>query len=214
MFNSFNIKQKRIIIIVAIIIAVGIMYYIYNNASNKIEISNEEMLVQKNVVLEENKREKEEIVIHITGSVKVPGIVMLEEGARIKDAIEAAGGLTEDADISKLNLAYVLEDGTKVKIPSIKEDLDGDEIISQESGENVIEEEENKTSSKKKSTININKATQEEFENLPGIGPSLAKKIIDYRKENGNFQNSEDIKSVNGIGESKYENIKSYIYVK
>ena len=214
MFDNFSIKQKRIIIIVAIIISVGIMYYIYSNAGNKIEISNEEMLIQKNAVLSENKKEEEEIVIHITGSVKIPGIVKLEEGARIKDAIEAAGGLTEDADISKLNLAYVLEDGTKIKIPSVKEDLDDDEILSQESGENVIEEEENKTSSKKKSTININKATQEEFENLPGIGPSLAKKIIDYRKENGNFQNSEDIKSVNGIGESKYENIKSYIYVK
>ena len=136
-------------------------------------------------------------------------------GSRIEDAIESAGGLTENADITKVNLAYVVEDGTKIKIPSASEEDIGDEdIIDSKSGDNIIIEENAVPSNNSPQTININKATEKEFETLPGIGPSLASKIIEYRNQNGKFESIEDIKNVNGIGDNKYEKIKDLITVK
>lgn len=123
------------------------------------------------------------------------------------------GGLTEDADISNVNLAYVLDDGIKIKIPS-NLDIEEENVTTEDNGENIIEKnntQENNTSSK---GININKANTTELETLPGIGPSLASKIVRYREENGKFSTIEDLKKVNGIGDSKYENIKNLISVK
>jgi len=215
MLENLSSKQKKIIIIIAIIIISGIIFYVYN--SNKIDNSTleDEILVANNSTektKEENTEEKNKIIIHITGAVKIPGIVKLDEGSRIEDAINKAGGLTEDADISRVNLAYVLEDGTKIKIPSNLDvgDLQ-DDVLSNGSGEGIIEESEKTTQS---SSLNINRATEQDLQKLPGIGPSLASKIINYRNENGKFSTVEDIKNVNGIGDSKYENIREYICVK
>ena len=162
-----------------------------------------------------NTTEENEVIIHITGSVKNPGIVRLKEGSRIEDAIEAAGGLTENADISKVNLAYVVDDGTKIKIPSSQEeDIGDEEIIDSGSGENIIIEKNTTSSNKSSQTININKATETELQTLPGIGASLASRIIEYRSQTGKFGSIEEIKNVNGIGDSKFENIKDLISVK
>ena len=191
--------------------------FIYNKNQTKDDtILENDILITNtstNNNLVENEFAKDLVVVHITGSVKNPGIVKLSEGSRIEDAIQAAGGLTENADISKVNLAYVLDDGIKIKIPSITDDDIGDEeIINEESGENIIEND--TTSSKNNKSININKATETELETLPGIGASLASRIVEYRKQNGNFSSIEDIKNVSGIGDSKYLNIKDFITVK
>ena len=218
MFDSLNSKQKKIIIIIGIVVILSIVVYIFK--SNSIDKSgmNEEILVTSNStnsVKDIISEDKEKIIIHITGAVKIPGIVKLNEGSRIEDAINKAGGLTETADISKVNLAYVLEDGMKIKIPSNTDigDLD-DNIISSDSGENIVEDVENGENLAQSTSLNINKATEQELQNLPGIGPSLAYKIINYRNENGKFSTVEDIKNVNGIGDSKYENIRDFICVK
>ena len=164
------------------------------------------------------------IYIYITGEVKNPGIVKLNENSRIIDAINSAGGTTNNANISKINLAYVLKDGMKVNIPN-KEDLKNNnnfDYITMSSGDGKnddIPESENSLSSKSdksntnKSVVNINTATQTELETLPGIGPSIALKIINYRNENGKFSSIDEIKNVSGIGDSKFENIKKYITV-
>lgn len=120
-------------------------------------------------------------------------------GSRISDAIEKAGGLTASADVSKINLAYILEDGEKLYIPSINDKEDVEYLLSEKSGS---------------SKININTAKLEELQNIPGVGPSIAQAIIDYREENGKFMNIEDIKSVSGVGESKYKKMEEYIKVK
>lgn len=220
MLDNLSSKQKKIIIIIGVIIILGIIIYIYkSNSIDEYSVDNEEILVSSNntnnttSTNETNTENKDKIIIHITGAVKTPGIVKLEEGSRIEDAINKAGGLTEDADITKVNLAYVLEDGIKIRIPSSSDfgDLQEDNILSNESGENIVEDIENSSQS---SSININKATEQELRNLPGIGASLASKIIDYRDHNGKFSTIEDIKNVNGIGDSKYENIKDYICIK
>lgn len=174
---------------------------------------------------EENNIETEnKIFVYITGEVNEPGIVKLNENSRIIDAINSAGGTTNNANISKINLAYVLKDGMKVNIPS-KEDLKNNsnfDYITMSSGDGKNDntaENESSLSSKSdksntnKSTVNINTATQTELETLPGIGPSTALKIINYRNENGKFSSIDEIKNVSGIGDSKFENIKKYITV-
>ncbi len=215
MLDNLTKKQKIIVIAIAGIVVIGIMYFIYNKNQVKEDINIENEILVNNVITNENNTNDDIVIIHITGSVKNPGIVKLKEGSRIEDAIESAGGLTENADITKVNLAYVVEDGTKIKIPSASEEDIGDEdIIDSKSGDNIIIEEKAVPTNNSTQTININKATEKEFETLPGIGPSLASKIIEYRNQNGKFESIEDIKNVNGIGDNKYEKIKDLITVK
>lgn len=169
----------------------------------------------------------EKIYVYVTGQVNIPGVVILNKGSRIADAINAAGGTTSKANTTKINLVYVLEDGMKVNVPS-NDDLKKDsnfEYITKDSGEgagdaNNLNTDSNSsgTSSNTKrerisSIVNINTATQTELETLPGIGPSTALKIINYRKENGKFSSIEDLKNVNGIGDNKFEALKKYITV-
>lgn len=209
-----NLSKKQLIILIAIggVIVFVIGYYIYTTTSNEsyeqLDIISEEKDNQNKENVE-NKQE-EMIVVHIAGEVKKPGIVKIKEGARIADIIEEAGGLTENANITNINLAYIIEDGQKITIPS-KDEKEEKENITTESGEGIINEEQGISSQKQ---ININKATKEQLCELQGIGESTADKIITYRKENGNFKQVEDIKNVPGIGDAKYENIKDKISVK
>ena len=211
MLDNLDNKQKKIVIIVGIIIIIGILYFIYNGIDKKStdQIDNNMLSIENNT--KENDGSKELVIVHITGAVKTPGIVKLPEGARIEDAIDKAGGLTEDADISDVNLAYVLEDGIKIKIPTISEEKN-EEIIINSSGEGIVEKEISNNSENK--IININKANETDLQTLPGIGASLAGRIVEYRNSNGKFNEIEDIKNVSGIGDSKYENIKNLICVK
>lgn len=220
-----RIKFNKIILLpISIIILLLIGYYIYYNNSTiyqEFESSSEieELLTYEEEKLEEKSEEKEGaemIMVHITGEVKNWGVVELEKGARIIDAVNKAGGFTEEADTQKVNLAYVLTDGIKIYIPSKNENLNDtsstEKYITEESGDNVITEENNMVKTNN-SLVNINKATQTELETLPGIGPSTALKIISYREEQGDFLEVEDIKNVPGIGDSKFENIKQLICV-
>lgn len=154
----------------------------------------------------QSKEAKNTIIVHVAGCVEKEGVVELEEGARIADAIEKAGGATLDANMSKVNLAYKLKDGQKLYVPSNIED-DEETAIVTEKGEGIQGEANGKTGAK----ININTATQTELETLSGIGPSMALKIIEYRTKNGEFNTIEDIKNVPGIGDAKFEAIKDEI---
>lgn len=213
-----NLSKKQLMILIAIggAIVFVIGYYLYTATSNEsyeqLDIISEEKedLNKENV---ENEQE-EIIVVHIAGEVKKPGIVKIKEGARIADIIEEAGGLTEKANITNINLAYIIEDGQKITIPSKEQKIvaEQEEYIQTENGEGIINEEQGTSS--KNQVVNINKATKEELQTLQGIGESTAEKIITYRKENGNFKQIEDIKNVPGIGDAKYQNIKDKISVK
>lgn len=214
---EFTTKQKIIIIsIIIVLIIVGIYVYNIRFSEDINENTNENQLNTSFVenILEKDDKNKE-IIVHITGAVKKNGIVKLKDGARIYDAIEMAGGSTDDADLSKINLAYVLEDGQKVYIPKIGEinqENAEEEYITFEYGNNKnIIQDYNKGGNEK---VNINTADQTELETLPGIGTATAEKIIDYRNKNGKFSSIEDIQNVKGIGNAKYENIKESICVK
>ena len=193
------------------------------------EIEEEEIQENKDSITEVELKD-EKIYVYITGEVNNPGVVILPYGSRVSDAIDLAGGVTSNADIMKVNLVYMLQDGMKVNIPS-KNELKNNpnfEYITMSSGDekddanssstrNSSSTSENKSSNNESafriSNVNINTATQTELETLPGIGPSLALKIINYRKENGKFSSIDELKNVSGIGNNKYEEIRKYIYV-
>jgi competence protein ComEA len=159
-----------------------------------------------------NIEEQENIKIHIAGEVNFNGIIALKEGSRIDDAIEKAGGLTENADISEVNLAYPVEDGQKIYIPSKAEMVEAKK--EEKTIETVIESGSLSIgSSTKNGKVNINTANLEELQKISGIGESLAQRIINYRTENGKFKNVEDLKNVSGIGDKKYESIKDQICI-
>lgn len=208
-------KKDKIKIFLIILMIVGILIYTiisYKKEIDEFEYYDENIIFSNEVEVIENNVANEEISkikVYITGEVNNPGVKELEIGARIEDLINTAGGLTINADISGVNLAYCLEDGMKVNIPNIKHKLEN-EIISTENENGIIENMENKNSVK----INLNKATLAELCELPGVGESLAQRIVDYRKENGNFKKIEDLKNVSGFGDKKYESIKEYIVVK
>ena len=138
----------------------------------------------------------------------------MAKGQRIVDAIEAAGGVTDLADLSKVNLAYVLSDGQKVRIPSVndKED-DAQYIVSGCDGRVLLDAGNSAVGGGMAGKVNINTANQTELETLSGIGPSIAAKIIQYREKNGKFRKVEDLKNVSGIGESKFESLKGEVEV-
>ena len=206
--------NKKIIFI--IIIISGIIYGIFNYFTQNMNKENLENISQdiiinnqtENTTEENNNQEK--IVIHITGAICNEGIYELEENSRIADAVKMAGGLKEDADLKQINLAYVLEDGMKINIPSKNESTNE---ASNNTESYITKENLNTSNNVKTSKVNINSATQTELESLPGIGPSTALKIINYRKEKGKFNKIEDIKNVNGIGESKFNKIKEFIKI-
>lgn len=207
--ENLNKNQKIILTIILILMLVFIGYYIIKKTSNSEYISleiNENENTENNII--DEKIEEKDIIIHIAGAVQKQGIVKIKEGSRISDVIESAGGITEDADLSKINLAYSVKDGQKIYVPSVN-DKENINTITEDLGENIIDNDNiNKTSK-----VNINTASQTELETLNGIGPSTALKIINYRSENGNFKKIDDIKNVPGIGDSKFENIKNDICI-
>ena len=194
--------MKKIIIFCLITFSLIIGYYIFN-------INNEEEVIVSTNTTENNKetnnsKEVEEIVVHVAGAVNKPGVIKLEVKSRIMDAIEKAGGLKEEADITNINLASLIEDGMKIYIPTHNEVEE----------ENKMEATENENINKTNLKVNINTASQADLESLPGIGSATALKIINYRKENGKFKTIDDLKNVKGIGENKFEKIKDLIDIK
>jgi competence protein ComEA len=140
------------------------------------------------------------IVVHVSGSVLNPGVFALPRSSRVRDAIQAAGGLLPEADEQILNLAAPLKDGERVKVPSQRPTAaplpPGSAAPTPGSG-----------------PINLNWATQAELESLPGIGPGIAQRILDYRDQNGPFESIEAIQQVSGIGPATYARLQDLITV-
>ena len=192
--ESFKNLFLKLALIITFIIIIIYNFFISKNSYS--EINSLESIVENST---ENKIELDEnnkIKVYIAGEVNTPGVFELDEDSRVEDAIASAGGLTNLANIKNINLALIIEDGEKIYIPNINDN----DIIDYSAQE-----------SPKSSKVNINKADVSELQNLPGVGVSLAEKIFNYRKENGNFKKIEDLKNVNGIGEKKFEALKEYI---
>ena len=213
MLEALSEKQKIIFFIILAIMIAVIIYYIYLSLCQEdFTFSyNNNNLIENNLVENTENLDEPLIIVYVCGAVKESKVVTLKENSRICDALDAVGGLTKDADLTNINLAYILEDGEKIYIPKKGEELPANSTssISQNSSYSNYS-----SNALKTNEININKATQTELETIPGIGPSTALKIMEYREKNGKFSSIEDIKNVPGIGEAKYKKMKDYITIK
>lgn len=180
------------------IIAAGVFYVMSGRKSDREKDTFADIAVEstKEYMEYDSSTHSQDIYVYVCGYVNSPGVVRCEEQMRIYEAVELAGGVSEEADLSSVNLAAQLKDGDRVYIPCI-----GETVVAQmESSENAR-------------LININKATESELMTLPGIGSSRAADIISYRNTNGRFTRTEDIMKVSGIKEAAYNKIKDYICV-
>ena len=156
------------------------------------------------------------IAVDVTGAVVRPGLYKFPEGSRVQDAIDAAGGLLADADATALNLAARLEDGQQLNVPyksGAAPAAATEAPLFSFSSPNGATSEPTQGPSSDAELIDINTATLEQLDTLPGIGPTTAQKIIDYRAANGPFGTIEDIMNVSGIGPATFDDIKRLITV-
>ncbi len=148
----------------------------------------------------------DKIIVYVCGAVENPDVYELDPGARINDALEAAGGFSGDADMNMINLAEPVSDGQRVYFPVQGEDMTGDSQDMNAALETDIYGDDT-------SLVNINKAGVSELTQLPGIGETRAGQIVEYRETHGKFSSKEDLKNVSGIGDSTYEKLESHIIV-
>lgn len=200
-------RQQLILLALAAILLFGASY---RYAVSKVKTLDEGKPVVKQVDTAENTAGRaREVVVHVAGAVEKPGIYSLPPGSRVDDAVKQAG-LLPDADVDKLNLAALLTDGQKVHVPlhqTVQSAGTGRASGIPTSALNTGE------ASGSQGLININTAGKAELETLPGIGPAMADRIIQYREEKGPFSTAEDIKNVSGIGEKRYEQLKDKITI-
>ena len=157
---------------------------------------------------EVKKEEKDEspeqdlITVDVKGAVKSPGIYDLPVGSRVHDAVQKAGGLTEEADSKSLNLAQKVSDEALVYVPT-----KGEEAVSQQTAFGTT------ASTSKDKKVNLNKASLEELKQVKGLGGKRAQDIIDHREANGKFKSVDELKKVSGIGAKTIEKLKDYVTV-
>ncbi|AJO58965.1 MULTISPECIES: competence protein ComEA [Bacillus] len=204
--NWLNQHKKAIILAASAAVFTAIMIFLATG-KNKEPVKQAVPTEAENTVVKQeanNDESNETIVIDIKGAVQHPGVYEMRTGDRVSQAIEKAGGTSEQADEVQVNLAEILQDGIVVYIPK-----KGEETAVQQGGGVSVQ-----SDGGKGALVNINTATLEELQGISGVGPSKAEAIIAYREENGRFQTIEDITKVSGIGEKSFEKIKSSITVK
>ena len=158
--------------------------------------------VSEKEVKKEEPVEQDLITVDVKGAVKAPGIYDLPVGSRVNDAVQKAGGLTEQADSKSLNLAQKVSDEALVYVPT-----KGEEAASQQAGSGVA------SSTSKDKKVNLNKASLEELKQVKGLGGKRAQDIIDHRESNGKFKSVDELKKVSGIGAKTIEKLKDYVTV-
>ena len=184
---NFTPIQKRALLAVSAVIVVLSVFIVVKGNSGEI--------TPTPVVVEQVQAPQ--IFVDVTGAVNTPGVYTLTASSRVIDAIKAAGGSAAGADLSTINLARVLADGEQIYV---------DAAITNSKGVRV-------STPKRSGPININRATVGDFDSLDGIGPVIARRIVEYRKTHGPFITIEDLQKVSGIGAAKFSQIKSKIRV-
>ena len=209
-----KIKEYKIIVFCAVLgLALGGFFLLKPTSQTSVKETNlqaEVAAVSKDSSSEKEvkKEEKEEsteqdlITVDVKGAVKSPGIYDLPVGSRVHDAVQKAGGLTEQADGKSLNLAQKVSDEDLVYVPS-----KGEEAASQQTASGTT------PSSSKEKKVNLNRASLEELKQVKGLGGKRAQDIIDHREANGKFKSVDELKKVSGIGAKTIEKLKDYVTV-
>lgn len=212
--NSKDRKKVTISLFVIFILIFGLITFLGENKNDNVNIIESEQIADESnaevtAVDSQNDAPIEIpplfVYVDVSGAVQNPGVIALPANSRVNDAIEAAGGLTSNASTKSINRAVILNDGEKIYIPT----EDEEETYIPNVSDNIVVQSGNVSDGK----VNINTANSEELQTLNGVGPSTAQKIIDFREQNGKFQNIEDLMNVSGIGQKTYEKLKTYITV-
>ncbi|MBF1731861.1 MAG: helix-hairpin-helix domain-containing protein [Streptococcus sp.] len=197
-WESWSLSAKAAVIggILLILVGVGGLFSKKEESVEGTTVVETTMLVEKTEV---STTQETVIFVDIKGAVKNPGVYQMKVGDRVKDALDAAGGLTEEADSQKVNLAKRLEDQMVIVVPKVGEEAE------------EIPAGETRNEATKEGKVNINTATVEELKTLKGVGEKKAEAIIEYRKKNGSFQTKEDLMKVRGIGKKLFESFQERI---
>ena len=197
-WESWSLSAKAAVVggILLILVGVGGLFSKREESVEGTTVVDTTMLVEKTEV---STTQETVIFVDIKGAVKNPGVYQMKVGDRVKDALDAAGGLTDEADSQKVNLAKRLEDQMAIVVPKV-----GEEAEEIPAGATSKEE-------AKEGKVNINTATVEELKTLKGVGEKKAEAIIEYRKKNGSFQTKEDLMKVRGIGKKLFESFEERI---
>ncbi|WP_231036131.1 ComEA family DNA-binding protein [Pectinatus sottacetonis] len=179
-------KQLIILLLITAAATVSIFYTHYHTSSVSLE---------NKTCITPSGEQNNTIVVYVTGAVNKPGVITLPAGARIVDAVKQCGGLSETADPQGINLAQKIQDEMQIKVP-VKTSIETNSVNS---------------SDKNQEKVNINTADATQLSKLPGIGPAMASRIIQYRQKNGAFKTIEQLKNVHGIGTAKLTKIKDRI---
>jgi competence protein ComEA len=180
-------RSMMILLLLAMVAAAGTMYGYYEK----------DKAVPLDAAVKQETATEEKLTVYITGAVNHPGVVSLAAGSRVADAVNACGGILPTADASALNMAQILKDGIQIRVP--------------EKPANAGDMAQPGNPSSQGGLVNINLADEKTLDTLPGIGPAMAKRIVEYRQINGQFQSMEDLKKVRGIGDAKYDKLKGRI---
>ena len=197
-WESWSLSAKAAVIggILLLLVGVGGLFSKKEESVEGTTVVETTMLAEKTEV---STTQETVIFVDIKGAVKNPGVYQMKVGDRVKDALDAAGGLTEEADSQKVNLAKRLEDQMVIVVPKVGEEAE--EIPAGETRKEAT----------KDGKVNINTATVEELKTLKGVGEKKAEAIIEYRKKNGSFQTKEDLMKVRGIGKKLFESFQERI---
>lgn len=200
-----NKKNKIKIVAVPVLVIAAVLFFWLNSSSDEIKIDegNSSAIEEDGISQQEVNSTQSHLYVDIGGEVMKPGVYEVSDGTRLFEVIDKAGGLTEDADIDGINRAETVQDGQKIMIGRHGENPD--ENRDNYSANNVTDSGEGK--------VNINTADAAALQTIPGIGPSKADRIIEYRESEGKFNEIDDIKNISGIGNKTFESIKEYITV-
>lgn len=201
-------KQRllRVAIITMLILAAFFLFLFPNENRSKTTMSTKSDSETKTSI--QSDATDDVIVVDVAGEVNRPAVIELAPDSRINDAILAAGGLTKNADISQINRAAILSDGEKIFIPKVQTATDGDPgTANADLGGTAT------NGGSTTTRININTASSDQLQNIPGIGPVTADKIVQYRRDHGLFRKLKDLTGVSGIGDKTFEKMKQYICI-
>lgn len=198
--NQFTPSQKVGAVIILALMLAGV--YRSYSSDNKVQVK--PVLDTKPAPKQRaSKPTKTYVYVHVAGGVKLPGVYRLESNKRVIDAIKTAGGMQADAYPDALNLASKLKDGDKIYLPGKDDTKDHQPADNSPNMETGAPQEQEK--------VDLNQATAEHLDTLPGIGPTLAKRIVEYRQTKGSFKKVTDLQNVEGIGDKKFSLIKDKV---
>ena len=201
-----NLWEKKKLIAVAALVVILAALSIWQSTPGKLEGG----VIQGGEQLAESKTKG--LTVYVSGEVKNPGMYEMPAGSRAQEAIEKAGGMTLNANVNKVNLAKKCKDGMQINVPALSVKQAKTRAGSSQGRRSAGNVNSTEVEQENLTTVNLNSATIEELENLPGVGQTTAQKIIEYRQQH-RFDKIEDVMNVKGIGKAKFQKMKNYLEI-